>query len=208
MLENEDAISDVILKPMGITFEQFKEMGRYTVPYTYRKYEKTGFGMPPFKHLHNSPKVELAPRKLKELGFDPLPKHKEPLEGPISSPELAREFPLILTTGRKEAIYRHSELRNIETLREIIPHCFLHIHPKTAESLGIENGAPVIVESLRGSVEAVAYLTLGIDPRVVLMPAQWPGKNNANILLHDDDTAPAIGSAQLRCQLCRVRRAD
>jgi hypothetical protein len=56
-------------------------------------------------------------------------------------------------------------------------------------------------------MEAIAYLTQGIDPRVILAPAQWAGENNANVLLHDEDTAPAIGSAQLRCQLCRVRKA-
>ncbi len=208
MIESEEALSDIILKPMGLTFEQFKELGRYTVPYTYRKYEKTGFGLPPFRNLHDSKKVELVPPKLRALGFDPCPRHKEPLEGPLSAPELTEAFPLILTTGRKEAIYRHSELRNIPVLREIVPHCLLHIHPETAGALGIEDGARVVVETPRGGVEATAYLTLGIDPRVVLLPAQWPGKNNANILLHDEDTAPAIGSAQLRCQLCRVRRRD
>ncbi|MBI5602695.1 MAG: molybdopterin-dependent oxidoreductase [Deltaproteobacteria bacterium] len=206
MIESEDALSDLILKPLGLTFEQFKEMGRYTVPYTYRKYEKTGFGLPPFRNLHQSTKVELVPRKLRDLGFDPLPKHKEPLESPISAPDLAKEYPLILTTGRKEAVYRHSELRNIPVLREIVPQCLLYMHPETAGILGVREGEPVIVESPRGSVEAVAFLTLGIDPRVVLLPAQWAGRNNANNLLHDEDTAPAIGSAQLRCQLCRVRR--
>ena len=206
MFRSEDELSDAILKPLGISFEEFKEMGRYVVPYTYRKYEQTGFGFPPFRHLHNSRKVELTPSKLKDLGFDPSPRHKEPIEGPVRSAELMKEYPLILTTGRKEAIYRHSELRNIGILREIVPKCLLHIHPETAAPLGIQDGSAVRVESRRGSIEATAYLTLGIAPGVVLMPAQWPDPNNANVLLHDEDTAPAIGSTQLRCQLCRVRR--
>jgi len=208
MFDSEDALSDAILKPLGITFEQFKEMGRYVVPYQHRKYERAGFGMPPFRHLHNSKKVELTPSKLKDLGFDPSPRHKEPFEGPIRSPGLMKEYPLILTTGRKEAIYRHSELRNIPLLREIVPECLLHIHPETARFYGVEDGSAVIVESPRGSVEATACLTPGIVPGVVLMPAQWPNPNNANVLLHDQDTSPALGSAQLRCQLCRVRRKD
>ncbi len=208
MLNSEEGLCDATLKPSGMTFEEFKKIGRYTVPYTYKKYEKTGFGIPGFQNLHPSDKVELCPQKLKDLGFDPLPKHKEPAESPISTPELAQEYPLILTTGRKEAIYRHTELRNIPVLRELVPDCQVHINPKTAKELDIEQGATVIVESPRGSLEAKAYLTEGIDPRVVLVPAQWPGKNNANVLLHDEDTAPGIGSAQLRCQLCRVRKAD
>ncbi|MEW6666463.1 MAG: molybdopterin dinucleotide binding domain-containing protein [Thermodesulfobacteriota bacterium] len=80
------------------------------------------------------------------------------------------------------------------------------MHRETAGPLRIAEDSPVIVESLRGSAEATAHLTLGIAPGVVLMPAQWPDPNNANVLLHDEDTAPAIGSAQMRCQLCRVRR--
>jgi anaerobic selenocysteine-containing dehydrogenase len=208
MLGCEDEMSDAILEPLGITFQELKEMGRYVVPYTYRKYEKTGFGMVPFRRLHHSRKVELTPLKLRDLGFDPRPKHKEPLEGPIRSPELMKEYPLILTTGRKDAVYRHSELRNIGVLREIVPKCLLHLHPETAAAFDIEDGSAVTVESPRGSVDATAHLTLGIAPGVVLMPAQWPDPNNANILLHDEDTAPAIGSVQMRCQICRVRRKD
>jgi anaerobic selenocysteine-containing dehydrogenase len=208
MFGSEDELSDFILKPLGIRFEELKEMGRYVVPYTYRKYEQTGFGFPPFRHLHHSRKVELTPSKLKDLGFDPSPRHKEPIEGPVRSPELMKEYPLILTTGRKEAVYRHSELRNVDVLREIVPKCLLYMHPETAAPLGILDGSAIIIESPRGSVEATAFLTLGIGPGVVLMPAQWPDPNNANVLLHDDDTAPAIGSAQLRCQLCRVRRKE
>jgi anaerobic selenocysteine-containing dehydrogenase len=206
MFKDEAALSDVVLEPSGMTFEEFRKMGRYTVPYAYRKYEKTGFTNPIAPNLHSSDKVELYSKKLEILGFDPLPEHREPTESPFSTPDVAKEYPLILTTGRKEAIYRHTELRNIPILREIIPDLLVFINPKTAGKLGIEQGDPVIVESLRGSINAKAYLTEGIDPRVLLAPCQWPGKNNSNILAHDDDPAPAIGSAQLRCQLCKVRK--
>jgi thiosulfate reductase / polysulfide reductase chain A len=182
-------------------------MGRFTVPYTYRKYEKTGFNNLGFSRLHPSYKVELYSKKLESLGFDPLPLHTEPSESPLSAPEVAGDFPLILTTGRKEAIYRHTELRNIPVLREIIPDFLVYINPKTAREHGIGQGDPVIVESQRGSIEGKAYLTEGIDPRVLLAPSQWPGRNNANILTHDAHCARAIGSTQLRCQLCRIRRA-
>jgi anaerobic selenocysteine-containing dehydrogenase len=207
MFKDEEAICDVILEPSGMSFEDFKKSGRYSVPYTYKKYEKTGFKNPMAPGLHLSDKVELYSKKLEELGLDPLPKHKEPTESPINSPDIAKDYPLILTTGRKEAIFRHTELRNIPILREIIPDFLVFINPVTAGKLSISQGDPVIVESLRGSITGKAYLTEGIDPRVLLAPSQWPGKNNSNILAHDDDSAPGIGSAQLRCQLCRVRRA-
>jgi anaerobic selenocysteine-containing dehydrogenase len=103
-------------------------------------------------------------------------------------------------------VFRHSELQNIGVLREITPELYLSIHPDTARSLGINNGDTVIVESPRGSMEAKAGLTDGIDPRVVQVPSHWPGKNNVNLIMDNEQCAPMIGSAQLRCQLCRVRK--
>jgi hypothetical protein len=55
-------------------------------------------------------------------------------------------------------------------------------------------------------MEAKAYVTEGIDPRVIQVPSHWPGINNVNLLMDNERCAPLIGSAQLRCQLCRVRR--
>jgi len=44
-------------------------------------------------------KVELYSTALEKLGYDPLPVFREPLESPVSTPALAQEYPLILTTG-------------------------------------------------------------------------------------------------------------
>ena len=91
-------------------------------------------------------------------------------------------------------------------LREIMPDLLMSINTKTARELGIANGETVVVESPRGSMEAKAYLTEGIDPRVVQIPSHWPGENNVNLLMDDEHCAPMIGSNQLRCQLCRVKK--
>ena len=209
MFKSEEDYCDFLLKPSGITFDEFKKMGAISVPYAYKKYEKRGsFRTPEFENLHASNKIELYSHTLKRLGFDPLPSYKEPTESPISTPELAEEYPLIVTTGRKEAVFRHTESRNIPWLREIVPNHETWINPKTAAELGIKQGDPIVIESPRGSIESKAYVTEGIGVGVVLVPAQWPGKNDGNSLLHDEDTAPAIGGTQLRCQLCRVRRAE
>ena len=82
------------------------------------------------------------------------------------------------------------------------------INPKTAGELGIREGDEVIVESPRGSMNAKAYLTEGIDPRVVQVPSHWPGRNNVNLIMDNENCAPIIGGTQLRCQLCSVRRAE
>jgi anaerobic selenocysteine-containing dehydrogenase len=150
--------------------------------------------------------VQLYDERLKVLGFDPLPAYREPDESPVSSPHIARAYPLILTTGARAPVYRHSELRNIPVLREIVPELLVRIHPKTAQALHISQGDPVIVESLRGSMEARVHVTEAVDSRMVEVPSHWPGKQNVNLLTDNERCAPMIGSAQLRCQLCRVRR--
>ena len=55
------------------------------------------------------------------------------------------------------------------------------------------DGDQVIVESPRGSMEAEAYLTEGIDPRVVQVPSHWSGKNNVNLIMDNENCAPIVG---------------
>ncbi|MFC1892726.1 molybdopterin-dependent oxidoreductase [Chloroflexota bacterium] len=199
MFDSEEGYYDFILKPSGMTWREFKKKGIITVPMTYRKYEENGFKTP-------SGRVELYSQKLKNLGFDPLPGYREPTESPVSNPELAREYPLILTTGGREPVFRHSELRNIPVLRQIWPEPRAKINPKTGYDLDIRDGDSVIVETLRGRLKAKAWLREDIDPRVVQVPSHWPGENNANLLTDNENCAPMVGGAQLRCQLCRIKK--
>jgi anaerobic selenocysteine-containing dehydrogenase len=201
MFPTEEDYFNFILKSSGMTFDEFERKGDLYFPQVFRKYESDGFRTP-------SGKVQLYDERLASLGFDPLPDYLEPSESPVSMPEMAEEYPLIITTGGRVPVFRHSELRNIEVLREITPVLCLSIHPDTAHSLGINDGDAVIIESPRGSMEAKAGLTDGIDPRVVQVPSHWPGKNNVNLIMDNEQCAPMIGSVQLRCQLCRVRKNE
>ena len=199
MFPTEEAYFDFVLRSSGLTFEEFKGRGVVTFPQGFRKYESDGFLTP-------SGKAQLSDERLAALGFDPLPDYREPSESPVSTPELAEEYPLIITTGGRAPVFRHSELRNIPILREIVPALEASINPKTANALGIEHGETIVVESPRGSMEAKALVTEGIDPRVIQVPSHWPGINNVNRLMDNEACAPMIGSAELRCQLCRVRK--
>jgi anaerobic selenocysteine-containing dehydrogenase len=201
MFPSDDAYFDFLLKPSGITYEELKKKGRISIPDTFKKYETNGFNTP-------SRKVQIYDPRLEELGFDPLPAYREPTESPVSTPELAKEYPLIMTTGGRVPVFRHSELRNIPVLKEIVPELLVTINPETASRLGIGDNDSIIIESPRGRMEARASLTEGIDPRVVQVPSHWPGKNNVNLLTDNKACAPMIGSAQLRCQLCRIRKKE
>ena len=201
MFDTEEDYRDFVLQPSGMSWREYKKKGGISVPITYRKYEEDGFKTP-------SGKVELYSQQYKDMGFDPLPSYREPTESPFSTPELAKEYPLILTTGAREPVFRHSEMRMIPALRQIWPDPKIKINPRTAAGLGIKDGETVIVETLRGSMEGKAWLREDIDPRVIQAPSHWPGKGNANLLTDNENCAPGIGSAQLRCLLCRVKRGE
>jgi len=199
MFNSEEDYFDFVLRPSGMKWYQFKQKGIISVPMTYQKYEKAGFKTP-------SGKIELFSQRLKDMGYDPLPSYKEPTESPVNNRKLAEEYPLILTTGAREPVFRHSELRNIPVLRQIWPDPRAKINPETASKYDLRDGDPIVIESLRGHMEAKTWLREDIDPRVIQVPSHWPGKSNVNLLTDNENCAPAIGSTQLRCQLCRVRK--
>lgn len=204
---------DELLQPMGMTYRELKETRPILFPREYRKYEKSGFKTP-------SRKVEIYSKELEEMGYEPLPVYREPPESPYSTPELAKEFPLILITGGRTSLYNHTEMRMIPWLREIQPEPVVEIHPETARAHGIKHGDVVKVESPRGRIFLKADVTLGIDPRVVSCKSRWwyPERGqddeswldcNSNVLTSDDPPYdPALGSYQLRALLCRIRKGD
>ena len=169
-------------------------------PEMYRKYEGVmgGFFTP-------SKKVELYSKRLEERGYDPLPVYKEPAESPVSRPEIAKEYPLILMTGSKLEMYTHSMMRNIPVLYEHFPKNLLEINPKTAMELGIEDGDVVGVESPRGGIECSAYITDRIDPRVVSLYHGF-AESNCNILTDNEALDPVTGSTGLKSSLCKVEK--
>jgi anaerobic selenocysteine-containing dehydrogenase len=202
---------DWTLEGAGLTFEEFKNPGILTGKMRYRKYEQEGFATP-------SGKVELRCSTLESMGYDPLPYYVEPPESPYSTPDLFKDFPLIITTGSRIQGYFCSEGRQIPSLRHLNPDPIMEIHPDTACSLGIESGDWVWIESLRGRIKQRAKLTDGIHPEVIHAQHGWwfPEKeppeygfteSNVNVLAADMPCDPHTGSESLRAFLCKVYKA-
>lgn len=201
MFATDEAYADFLLGPSGLTWEEFRATGDVSVPWTFRKFEHNGFNTP-------SRKIQLYDERLEQLGFDPLPVYREPTESPVSQPALASLYPFVLTTGGRVPVFRHSELRNIKVLQRLAPEPLVLMHPDTAADVNVGDGETVVVETPRGDMEARAQLTPGIDRRVIQAPSHWPGKGNVNLVTDNANCAPMIGSIQLRCQLCRVRKKE
>jgi anaerobic selenocysteine-containing dehydrogenase len=198
---------------LDITFDELKQKGWIKVPFRYRKYEERGFRTP-------TGKIELYSTRFQQMGYAPLPYYQEPPESPISRPDIARDFPLVLTTGARIPYFFNSEHRQIERLRKAHRQPLADIHPDTARRHGIKNGDWMWIETRRGRIRQRARVTNGIDPRVIAaqhgwwfpdQPAPEYGVWQSNVNMLTDNQAPydpAMGTYQLRALLCRVSLAQ
>jgi anaerobic selenocysteine-containing dehydrogenase len=210
----------------GVTLEQLKASpGGITVPVTlrYQKYaerngkgEARGFATP-------SRKVELYSPTFLAHGFPALPDYQEPAISPLSRPDLATEYPLVLTNA-KFTTFIHSQQRALSSLRKAAPEPTAEIHPDSAARFGVENKQWMIVESPRGAIKVRARVTSNIVPGVVCCQHGWwqackelklPGYNpydadgaNPSTLIGTDLADPISGSLPHRSYLCRVRPAE
>jgi anaerobic selenocysteine-containing dehydrogenase len=201
---------DWILEPMGVTWQEFKEMNYIRGEVAYHKYKERGFSTP-------TGKFEIYSTLLEKWGYDPLPQYREPPESPSSTPELCREYPYILITGRRIPGFFHTENRQVPWLRELHPEPLVEIHPDTARKEGIRNGDWVIIESPRGKVRQRAKFFPGMDPRIVSAEHAWwfpekeePGhgwdESNINVLTDNafESCDPAMGATHVRTLLCKI----
>jgi anaerobic selenocysteine-containing dehydrogenase len=201
------SLEDLQSKPEGVSIP--------SPPMVYEKYKagllrkdkKPGFETP-------SGKIEISSNLLKKYGYDPLPLYQEPTEGPIGSPELAKEFPLVLTTGtRIQSAFRSQHL-NIPGLLKLQDKPNIFIHPEDAEKRGIQEGDRVWVRTKRGRVPFYAKVTERIIKGVIeanmggggpLQPQEWR-EANVNDLTDLENCDPISGFPVFKALLCEVER--
>jgi len=204
----EESLDDRVVRT-GLTFEEFRQKGMLDGPISFKKYEKHGSFKTP------SRKVELYAEHLEKIGVDPIPVFKEPPESPVSTPELAKKYPLILITGIKTIGYLHSAYRNIDQLRKLVPEPILEIHPAAAKERHIEDGDWVSIETRRGKIFHKAHFDPSLNPAVVTAQhGWWYGYKdgwktvNINVLTDDENIGPNVGSGALKGLMCEVKKSD
>ena len=142
--------------------------------YEYEKYAKGMLrddGQPGFPTTTG--KFELSCTVFEAADYDSVPYHVEPRESPYSSPELYKEYPLVMTTGQRAWEFFHSEHRQLPTSREFHPWPRVDIHPDTAKKYGVKEGEWVWVENKRGRFKQVAKFNDTLDPRVIRAEHAW-----------------------------------
>ncbi len=170
--QSEDSMLEFLFKGSPCSLEALRSkpegISLPAQPMVYEKYKSgllrkdrnPGFETP-------SGKFEISSRLLKRYGFDPLPVYQEPSEGPIGSPELAKDFPLVLTSGtRIQSTFRSQHL-NILGLLKLQDKPNILIHPEDAEKRGIRTGDRVWVRTRRGKVSFFAKVTERIVKGVI-----------------------------------------
>ncbi len=199
--KTDEEMVEHLLGPSKITMQQLEEHpeGILYAPKSYDLYKKIGFKTP-------SGKIEVYSETLKQAGFDPLPVHREPTRSPVSTPDLAKKYPLIMITGARKKECIHTQLKNIPQLRRRAPGPFAELHPATAARYGIVDGEQMIVETEEGSITLKARVTTTIAEQVISVPHGW-AQANVNELVNADFRDPILGCPEDKGLLCRVMPA-
>ncbi|MGD9997115.1 MAG: molybdopterin dinucleotide binding domain-containing protein, partial [Ilumatobacteraceae bacterium] len=209
------------LAPSGVTLEQLRDHPagvRLPLETRHRKYAASrDDSARPFATPTGL--VELYVERFLDIGEPPLPAFSEPAWSPLSRPELADEFPLVLTC-HKPLHFCETQHRQVASLRRHLPDPEVLLHPDTAAARGIASGEWVEIRTPKGAVRARAELDESLDPGVVSGQHGWfepceelglpgfppfgPGSANLNLVLAQTPSDPISGSSPLRAQMCDV----
>ncbi|OQX61964.1 MAG: hypothetical protein B5M55_08365 [Desulfococcus sp. 4484_242] len=199
----EDFLEDV-LKPSGLSYQDFVAKGYLKGPDRFRLYEKKGFRTP-------TGKVELQLSTADKFNLKALPEFAG-----LPEPE-DPDYPLILISA-KSRYYLLSSYRWVKRLREKRPVPLVEIHPETAGARGIADGDEVWVRTRHGEITQTARVTDRIDPRVVSADLGWwfpegdPAaqfdwrRSNFNMLTSIEKLGKEFGTPNIANLPCQIQK--
>jgi len=205
LTQGQEAWLDWMFEPSGIKMADIKKHpdGQFIkgLPETpYEKYKEGGFPTP-------SGKMEFTSLILKEAGLDPLPVYNEPKQSPVSTPELFKQYPFILTTGARLIMFLHSRTYRVPWTRRLRPDPMVDIHPQDARARGFSANQWVMLTTPRGAIRVRANPTELVPPGVVNMYHNCPGAD-VNLLIDEDYRDPISGYPGFKSLLCDIRNIE
>jgi formate dehydrogenase major subunit len=92
-------------------------------------------------------------------------------------PDLVKEFPYVLTTGRMvEHMGAGAETRSNKYLAELQPEMYVEINPRLANNLGVRKGEMIWIESPEGGkIKVKAFFTERVDDKTLFLPFHFAG---------------------------------
>lgn len=219
--QTEEAVIRHVLEGSGYTLEDVREAGGWvklpTPMMDYKKWQKGGL-RPDGKPGFDTPtgKFEIHSTILDDYGFEPLPKYTEPKEGPMGTPELAKQFPLVFNSGARTQTAFRSQHHGIEGLLSDHPEPTVEMNVVDAEQRSIETGDLVEVRSPRGAVPFRAVVAENIARGAVecsmgggtpVGPKPWR-EWNANLLTDLSNYDEISGFPVYKALLCEVSKLE
>ncbi len=166
-------------------------------------------------HAFNTPsgKIELYSHTLEKMGYDPLPHHEEPAESPVSTPDVYREYPLIMITGRlRNRLHSQYGTVSVGGAVKSFSHCTSCrkcVEECPDEAISMAQPTPREIESGwddQGGSRARMRMTLGslvnhlavsVDDKVISVP-----KGLNSFLVPRWDTTKCIGCRECELDVC------
>ncbi len=210
------------LEPSGVSVRQLRDNpAGISLPLEtqHRKYTVADDDGRPAGFNTPTRRIELYAEAFLDIGQPPVPTFTEPALSPRSRPDLAEEFPLVLTCA-KSLYFCETQHRQVAFLRRHSRDPEVELHPETARTRNITEGQWVEIATPKGSVQARAVFNASLTPDVVCgqhgwfepcqdldlagYPAFEPGSANLNLVLSQTPSDPISGSSPLRAQVCQV----
>jgi anaerobic selenocysteine-containing dehydrogenase len=158
-LDYEKVVTDGTYRPSETQYYKFKNK--------LKDGSTRGFATP-------SRKAEIVPSIFQDIEYDPLPFYREPHESPLSTPELAKEYPFRLTTSGRVSPQYHAEMRQPGFgMRSMNPYPMTFLNIDDGRDLGIRDGDWIWIETPRGRIRQIAHLGWDIQKGVVQVPPSW-----------------------------------
>jgi anaerobic selenocysteine-containing dehydrogenase len=219
---NVDAGWEHQLAPSGVTLQQLRADPagvRLPLETRHRKYAAAGDDGVPAGFATPTKRIELYVERFLDIGQPAVPTFTEPALSPRSRPDLADEFPLVLTCN-KALHFCETQHRQIATLRRHVPDPQVELHPDTASARGIAEGDWVEIRTPKGGMRARAVFNDTLAADVVSGQHGWfepceeldlpgfppfgPGSANLNLVLSQTPSDPISASSALRAHVCNV----
>ncbi len=202
----EDVL-DWVLEPSGMKVAELKKHPAgmpvpHPLPPAFKKYEKKGFPTPSGKMEFTSSLLE---KYSDRPGIAALPVYEEPTLSPVSTPEIAKEYPLVLGTGTRLPMFIHSRTFRLPWTRSLRREAAADINPVDARRLSIVQGDRIELSTPAGSIEVLANVTELAHPGTVHMFHDYP-EADANTLLSSDYLDPISGFPGYNASLCAIKK--
>lgn len=214
----EEQIYDEILKPTASPTRSSPSMVPPT-PFSSTRSTRRACCVPMANPALIRPRgmLELNSTMFQQFELPSLAHYQEPEWGPVTQPEMYKEYPIILMTGARSKVFFHTEHRQIEALRQFDKEPHVQIGRKFARENGIEQDDWVWIENPRGRCKMRATVDDHCASDRALAPHGWwfpeqdgNGDNpygvldsNVNLLLHNAPSVYGFGS-DIRCTLCKI----